>query len=175
MLQYEELRLKLEGLKPEIDDLANALRLEQCRRDLDGLEIKASEQGFWDNMESAQAVLQKISGLKETISRYEKLVADYHDALTLIELADEAGDESLLDECTGAVTGVSGELDEQRLSTLLNGEYDGKNAILTFHAGAGGTEAQDWAEMLYRMYTHWAERHGFEYKILDYLDGTRRD
>ena len=77
MLQYEELRLKLEGLKPEIDDLANALRLEQCRRDLDGLEIKASEQGFWDNMESAQAVLQKISGLKETISRYEKLVADY--------------------------------------------------------------------------------------------------
>ena len=171
MLQYEELRLKLEGLKPEIDDLANALRLEQCRRDLDGLEIKASEQGFWDNMESAQAVLQKISGLKETISRYEKLVADYHDALTLIELADEAGDESLLDECTGAVTGVSGELDEQRLSTLLNGEYDGKNAILTFHAGAGGTEAQDWAEMLYRMYTHWVERHGFEYKILDYLDG----
>ena len=122
MLQYEELRLKLEGLKPEIDDLANALRLEQCRRDLDGLEIKASEQGFWDNMESAQAVLQKISGLKETISRYEKLVADYHDALTLIELADEAGDESLLDECTGAVTGVSGELDEQRLSTLLNGD-----------------------------------------------------
>ena len=77
MLQYEELRLKLEGLKPEIDDLANALRLEQCRRDLDGLEIKASEQGFWDNMESAQAVLQKIPGLKETISRYEKLVADY--------------------------------------------------------------------------------------------------
>ena len=80
-------------------------------------------------------------------------------------------DLSLLDECTQNVEHIEAELESQRLSTLLTGEYDGKNAILSFHAGAGGTEAQDWAEMLYRMYTHWAERHGFRYKILDYLDG----
>ncbi|HBT64360.1 MAG TPA: peptide chain release factor 2 [Ruminococcaceae bacterium] len=171
MLQYEELGLKLEDLKPDIDDLANALGLERCRRDADELEIKASAPNFWDDMASAQSVLQRISGLKETIAQYEKLLSDYQDALTLIELANEEEDDSLLEECTAAVERVQAELSRQRLSTLLTGEYDSKNAILTLHAGAGGTEAQDWAEMLYRMYTRWAERHGFEYKILDYLDG----
>lgn len=171
MLQYEELRLVLEGIKPDIDDLANALNLERCKRNLDELEIKASAPNFWDDMESAQSVLQQISGLKETISGYDKLLAAYQDALTLIELANEEGDQTLLDECTSAVEQVQKDLENQRLSTLLTGEFDSKNAILTFHAGAGGTEAQDWAEMLYRMYTRWSERHGFQYKVLDYLDG----
>lgn len=171
MLQYEELRLKLEDLKPDIDDLAHALGLERCRRDVDELEIKASSPNFWDDMDSAQSVLQRMAGFKETIFGYDRLLTAYHDALTLIELADEEGDESLLDECAAAVDNVQNDLEKQRLSTLLTGEFDSKNAILTFHAGAGGTEAQDWAEMLYRMYTRWAERHGFKYKILDYLDG----
>lgn len=171
MLQYEELRLRLEGLKPEIEDLANALGLERARREAAELEQKAAAPGFWDDMDAAQTVLQRIGGLKSTITGYEELVNSYHDGLTLIELADEEGDESLIDECTASVDKVQATLEEMRLSTLLSGEYDGKNAILTFHAGAGGTEAQDWAEMLYRMYTHWVERHGFRYKILDYLDG----
>ena len=122
-------------------------------------------------MESAQQTTQRAANLKDSIEKYERLVSDYHDTLTLIELADEAGDESLLEECTSGVEKIQHSLEAQRLSTLLTGEYDSHNAILTFHAGAGGTEAQDWAEMLYRMYTHWAERHNFTYKILDYLDG----
>ena len=173
MLQYEELLLKLDGLKPEIYDLANALNLERCRQDLAELELKSAAPDFWDDMEAAQSVLQRIAGLKETISKYEGLVNSFNDALTLIQLADEEGDESLLGECTAAVNQVEKEFEKQRLATLLTGEFDSKNAIMTFHAGAGGTEAQDWAEMLYRMYTRWAERHGYQYKVLDYLDGDQ--
>ncbi|HIW74651.1 MAG TPA: peptide chain release factor 2 [Firmicutes bacterium] len=171
MLEFDELRLRLEGLKPDIDDLAGALGLTQSRKELAELEEKAAAPNFWDDMENAQAILQRSANLKGRVDGYAALVDAYNDTLTLIELANEEGDLSLLEECTAGVDKVQASMEEQRLSTLLSGEYDAKNAILTFHAGAGGTEAQDWAEMLYRMYTHWAERHGFKYKILDYLDG----
>ena len=115
--------------------------------------------------------MQKVSQLKTKVKAYEDLKQDYEDTLTLIELANEENDESLLDEVTKGVDRVIATMEEQRLSTLLTGEYDGKNAILTFHAGAGGTEAQDWVEMLFRMYQHWGERHGFKVKTLDFLDG----
>ena len=171
MLQYEELRLRLENLWPDIEDLANAIGLDQLRREAAELEQRTAADGFWDNMETAQATTQRAAVLKDSIDKYERLVSDYHDTLTLIELADEAADESLLEECTQGVDKIEASMEEQRLATLLTGEYDSHNAILTFHAGAGGTEAQDWAEMLYRMYTHWAERHHYAYKLLDYLDG----
>ena len=91
--------------------------------------------------------------------------------MTLCELGNEAEDETLVPEVEEGFAKLEAEIEEAKLSTLLTGEYDGSNAILTFHAGAGGTEAQDWAQMLFRMYTRWAERHGYSYKILDYLDG----
>ena len=171
MLQFDELRLRLEGIKPDIDDLASALGIEKIKEEIEDLDGKASAEGFWDDMESAQKILQRSSALKAKLADYEALVTEYHDAMTMVELANEEGDESLLADCTADVDKVQSHMEAQRLATLLSGEYDAKNAILTFHAGAGGTEAQDWAEMLYRMYTHWAERHGFKYKILDYLDG----
>ncbi len=171
MLQFEELKLRLENLLPDIEDLKTALGLDRMKRELEELDQKAAAEGFWDDMETAQKVTQRAASLKDSIEGYEKLVADYHDTLTLIELADEEQDTSLLEECTAAVERIASKADELRLSTLLTGEYDAKNAIMTFHAGSGGTEAQDWAQMLYRMYTHWAERHGFTYKLLDYLEG----
>ena len=171
MLQFEELRQRLEGLLPDIQDLSSALGLEQMKKDIEELDAQSASEGFWDDMETAQKVTQRSAALKASVAEYDKLQADYHDTLTLIELADDEGDESLLEECTHNVDQVQAQVEQMRLSTLLSGEYDSKNAILTFHAGAGGTEAQDWAEMLYRMYTHWAERHGYTYKILDYLDG----
>ena len=109
--------------------------------------------------------------LKNKVSAYETLVSGYEDALTLIEMGDEEEDLSILPDAQQEVEKVRKELEEQRLATLLTGEYDANNAILTFHAGAGGTEAQDWAEMLYRMYCRWGERHNFKVKTLDYLDG----
>ena len=171
VLQFEELKLRLENLLPDIEDLKTALGLDRMKRELEELDQKAAAEGFWDDMETAQKVTQRAASLKDSIEGYEKLVDDYHDTLTLIELADEEQDTSLLEECTTAVERIASKADELRLSTLLTGEYDAKNAIMTFHAGSGGTEAQDWAQMLYRMYTHWAERHGFTYKLLDYLEG----
>ena len=171
MLQFEELRRRLEGLLPDIEDLAHAVGIKQMLAETEELDARAAADGFWDDMDAAQKVVQKTAILKAKIESYNRLVADYHDAMTLIELANEEEDASLVDECTESVERIAAEIDKQRLATLLTGEYDAKNAILTFHAGAGGTEAQDWAEMLYRMYTHWAESHGFQYKILDYLDG----
>ena len=96
---------------------------------------------------------------------------DYDDALMMIELADEENDESMLEDCTKSVDSIESKIETLTLSTLLSGEYDGKNALLTFHAGAGGTEAMDWAEMLFRMYNRWGERHGYKVSTLDYLDG----
>ena len=171
MLQFEELRLELERLLPEIEDLADALGLSPMRSEIEQLEHRAAEPGFWDDMENSQKILQRTSMLKNKVQSYEDLKAAYGDTMALIELADEEEDLSLLEEAQQEVQKVKDNLETQRLSTLLTGEYDSKNAILTFHAGSGGTEAQDWAEMLYRMYNRWAERHAFKVKTLDYLDG----
>ena len=171
MLQFEELKLKLENMLPDIKELSGAIGIPQLQREVDELEMRAAAPGFWDNMEEAQKITQRTAALKGKITAYEQLNNDYDDAITLIELANEAEDLSLVEECTTAVDSIAASMEKQRLATLLCGEYDSKNAIMTFHAGAGGTEAQDWAEMLYRMYTRWAETHGFQYKILDYLDG----
>ncbi len=171
MLQFEELRLELENLEPEIRDLADALGLKAMANEVAELDMKASEPGFWDDMEKSQKILQRSSMLKNKIEGYERLQRCYGDTMALIELADEEGDLSLLPEAQEELKKLKEDLEAQRLSTLLQGEYDSKNAILTFHAGAGGTEAQDWAEMLFRMYNRWAERHSYKVTTLDYLDG----
>ncbi|MGX8701753.1 peptide chain release factor 2 [Caproiciproducens sp.] len=171
MLQFEEMKLALQELEPDLDDLAEALGLEGMREEIAKLDEKAAQPGFWDDMSTSQKVLQRSSMLKNKAAAYERLKNSYGDTLALIELANEEGDLSLLPEAQEELKKFQDELEAQRLSTLLTGEYDGKNAILTFHAGAGGTEAQDWAEMLYRMYCRWGERHGYKVETLDYLDG----
>ena len=171
MVQFEELMLSLQALKPDIDDLSDALGMKSMKSEIEQLELKATEPGFWDNVEKSQQVLQKTGALKGKVEAYEALVAKYEDAAALIELANEEEDLSLFEEAQSEVDAVRETLEKQRLQTLLTGEYDKNNAILTFHAGSGGTEAQDWAEMLYRMYTRWAEAHGFKIKEVDYLDG----
>ena len=171
MLQFEELKLALTGLEPELIDLAEALDLEGMKEEVKSLEEKAADPEFWNDMENSQKILRRTSTLKSKIATYEALRGSYDDTLTLIELADEEEDLSLLPDAQADYEAFKKNLETQRLSTLLNGEYDGSNAILTFHLGAGGTEAQDWAEMLYRMYCRWGERHGYNVKTLDYLDG----
>lgn len=171
MIQFEELKLELERTKPEIDDLADALGLKAMESEIQQLENRAAEPGFWDDMEKSQVILQRTSALKNKVEGYNNLVSKYDDTMALIELADEDEDLSLLEEAQSEVEGIKETLEKQRLQTLLTGEYDGNNAILTFHAGSGGTEAQDWAEMLYRMYNRWAEKMNFKVKTVDYLDG----
>lgn len=171
MIQFEELRLQLEALEPDIKELSNALGMDKLKMEIEQLEQRAAQPGFWDDAENSQKILQKTGALKNKVEAYDNLVSSYEDTLALIELANEEEDLSLLEEAQSEFDRVKNDLDAQRLQTLLTGEYDAKNAILTFHAGAGGTEAQDWAEMLYRMYTRWAERHNFKVKEVDYLDG----
>lgn len=115
--------------------------------------------------------MQKLKGLRDKLERYDKLKASWEDLTTLVELAIEEDDESVLDEIKSAYKELCSSLESMKLETLLSGRYDKNNAIITLHAGAGGTEAQDWCEMLYRMYTHWAERHGYRVETLDFLDG----
>jgi len=171
MLQFEEQRLRLEDNRAELKDLGEALGIEKLKEEIPKLESDTAVDGFWNDVENSQKVLQKIAQMKNKVQSYENLVSDFEDTFTLIELADEEGDESLIDEVIAGVDRVLKTMSDIRLTTLLSGEYDSKNAILNFHAGAGGTEAQDWAEMLFRMYMHWADRHGFKFKTLDYLDG----
>ncbi len=171
MIQFEELRLALTSREKDLKELSAALGFGQMKEEIARLDQTAADPNFWNDMAASQKVLQRASMLKNRVAQYESLCADWEDALTLIEMGDEEEELSMLPEAQIAVNDVIGRLEEQMLSTLLIGEYDAKNAILTFHAGAGGTEAQDWAEMLYRMYNHWAERHGYKVKLLDYLDG----
>ena len=171
MILIEEQKQRAEALRSEIEDLGQALALEEKKERAGFLELKSGEPGFWDDMQSSQKILKELRQLQNTIQDYQKLQTDYEDTLTLIDLAAEESDESLAEEIAGTIDDIEQALQNQRLSTLLSGEYDGSNAILTFHAGAGGTEAQDWAQMLYRMYTRYAQRHGFSVKVLDYLDG----
>ncbi len=171
MLQFEELMLVLRNLEPEIVELKEALGYDKLKAEIAELERQATAADFWDDMENSQKVLKKTSTLKAKVNAFDTLHSRYEDSVTLVELGNEEGELELYDEAAAEVEAVKKSLEELRLTTLLTGEYDANNAILTFHAGAGGTEAQDWAEMLFRMYNRWGERHGFKVKTLDYLDG----
>lgn len=171
MIEFEEQRLKLISHENELKALGDALGLEQLKTDIEQLEQRTAQAGFWDDQQKSGEILKQLSAKKSKLENFDSLNVLYDDTLTLIELADEDGDLSLLDEITDSIDQFEEKLSEATLSTLLTGEYDSKNAILTFHAGAGGTEAQDWNEMLVRMYTRWGERHGFSVKMLDFLDG----
>lgn len=171
MLQFEEQRLKLLEYTPQLEELAQALGIDSLKEQLRELDTQSADPNFWGDLAKSQEILQKSRQIKDKLESYESLRAMYQDTLELIELAEEMGDESVLSEVEQNVAEVGSRLETQKLATLLTGEYDGKNAILTFHAGAGGTEAQDWVQMLYRMYTRWAERHGYKWKVLDYLAG----
>ena len=171
MIEFDEYKQKINGLRPILDNVKNALKLNEGAEELSCLEVESSRAGFWNNLENSQKVLQRIKQLKTKKQKYDKLAGDWNDLMALCQMAMEENDESLLPELTQEYKTYSDALEAARLETLLSGEYDDCAAIVTFHAGAGGTEARDWAQMLYRMYTRWAERHGMTYKLLDWLDG----
>ena len=149
MITIDELKAKLGGMKTAVDDLRDALSIEASEKRLAELEHQMTMPGFYDDQARSQKVISEMGEVKNKLERFGKLSTQYEEA----------------------VEGVEKSIDELQLMTMLNGEYDHNNAILTFHAGTGGTEAQDWAEMLYRMYTRWAEAHGYSVEVLDVLDG----
>ena len=171
MLEFEEYKSKLNNIRPALDALKDALKLEAAAKEIEELERMSEMDGFWNDVEKSRKVQKRLKTLKDKTEKYKALCATWDDLMTICEMAIEENDASMLEELQSEYTAFEKELEATRLSTLLTGEYDGNNAILTFHAGAGGTEAQDWASMLYRMYNMWADRHGYKVKLMDYLDG----
>ncbi len=171
MLAFEELKQKLHALLPQLKDIREATGVETLKKRVAELEDQAAQPGFWDDVENSQKIVKETNQMKNKIESCEKLEREYEDVMTMIEIALEEQDESLWDDVKSAADEFMSNLEAEKLATLLSGEYDSKNALLTFHAGAGGTEAMDWAQMLYRMYHMWADRHHFKVKLLDYLDG----
>jgi peptide chain release factor 2 len=135
------------------------------------LEEDMSKDGFWDDQDNSQKVMKEIKLLKDKITSYENITNKYEDIIVLIEIGIEEKDESIIPEVNELIKDYISEYETLRIDTLLSGEYDKSNAIISLHAGAGGTESCDWVSMLFRMYSRWAERKGYKVEILDYLDG----
>ena len=171
MLEFEEYKGRLNAARPTLEVLRGALKLESAQKEIEELEAASEREGFWNDVANSQKVQRRLKQLKDKVESFEKLSASWDDMYTLCEMAIEEGDDSMLPELQSEFADFSEKAEAMRLGTLLTGEYDANNAMLTFHAGAGGTEAQDWASMLYRMYNMWAERHGYKVKVKDYLDG----
>ncbi len=171
LIEYDEYKQKLRELEPELDKLSAALDIEGAKAEAARLDEEMAQEGFWNDLERSQKVQQRLKQLQNKVGRQGKLIAEWEDLTALCEMGQEADDTELLEELKSGFHTLEEKVEESRMATLLSGEYDGHNAILTFHAGAGGTEAQDWTQMLYRMYTRWAERHDFTYQILDYEEG----
>ena len=171
IIQLEEAKRKLSELDAALTELGSALRIDELRRESVELDEKTAEPDFWNDPENSSKVLQRVKTVKGKISRYEALKAKLDDTQVLCEMGIEENDESVIDEVLAEVRAIEAEEEKQRIEVLLSGEYDRNNAILSFHPGAGGTEAQDWAQMLYRMYTRWGEKHGYNVKLIDWLDG----
>jgi len=169
MVQFDDYKQKISGLKPTLDTLKEALKLEEDNKELTELEEQTHKEDFWADIENSQKVFQRIKQLKTKNDKFNALSGAWEDVSALCQMAIEEQDESLLSELESEFKTFAQNLETARLETLLSGEYDSCDVIVSFHAGAGGTEAHDWAYMLYRMYTRWAERHAMEYKLLDWL------
>lgn len=145
--------------------------LDKLKSRLKELEAIQNEPEFWQSLDKAQVINKEAKQIENKLKKYNKLLGDVEDAEVMIELANDAEDETEALNVIGEIKKISAAVDAMRLDTLLRGKYDALNAIITLHAGAGGTEAQDWASMLYRMYTRYAEIKGYTVKVMDLLDG----
>ena len=170
-IAFDSYKQKLNDIKPALEGLAESLNIEGLRNELERLQAMQEAPGFWDNPEKSQQIVMKAKSCESKLERYKQMNALWDDLMTICEMAAEEDDDSMLPELEDGFAKLSADMESCRLQTLLTGNYDRNNALVSFQAGAGGTEAQDWCQMLYRMYTRWAERHGFTYKIMDYQEG----
>ncbi|MFI2858746.1 peptide chain release factor 2 [Paenibacillus sp. JSM ZJ436] len=161
----------LREISKKLTNLRGSLDLDLKQELIENFEEKMAAPDFWDDNEKAQGIIAEMNAVKSSVDKYEKLQQDYDDMVVMIELADEEGDDELVGELGQSVEELVKRLEEFELQLLLNQPYDKMNAILELHPGAGGTESQDWGQMLLRMYTRWAEKSGFKVETLDYLPG----
>ena len=166
-IEFDSYKQKLNDCRPALDGLADSLNLTGLRNELERLHAMQEAPGFWDDPEKSQKIVMKVKQTETKIARYEKMVSTWDDLMTICEMAAEEDDDSMLDELKEGFATLTANMESCRLETLLTGHYDKNNALMSFHAGAGGTEAQDWCSILLRMYTRWAEQHGFVCKVMD--------
>lgn len=171
IIALEDAKYKLIGMRDPVNDLGSALRIDEIKEKIAVLEKETYAENFWSDAENSARVLKEVKQLKDKAEAYHNLVTRLEDAIMMAEMAIEENDETMIDEITSEADEIEKTEAQMRIEVLLSGEYDANNAIVSFHPGAGGTEAQDWALMLYRMYTRWGERHGYNVKLLDWLDG----
>ncbi len=171
IVALENAKRELIALQDEVKELGNSLSIDSVRENVARMEETTQDSEFWNDTEKSTKVLQQIKNGKDKIEAYDTLVSRLEDAIVLAEMGIEENDESCVSDVEAELEFVKKESERQRIEILLSGQYDRNNALVSFHPGAGGTEAQDWASMLYRMITRWAEKHGFTVKLLDWLDG----
>ena len=171
MIEFEQFKSELNTKEEPLKQLEQALDLDNKKKRIAELDRMMEEPDFWADAEKGNKLSTEASHLKDEVEGFLKLKEDYEDIDALIQMGKEEEDASVIPEIKEMLARFSEELENMNTTLLLSGEYDSMNVILRLNAGAGGTEANDWAGILYRMYTRWAERHGFSVKILDYLDG----
>ena len=171
MVELDQFRYRISGYDKQLEGIKKSLDLDNKQKRIEELEADMEAPGFWDDPDKSQKAMKELKGLKDSFEGYDSLKSGLEDINVLIEMADESDDESLVPEIEQEVTSFEEKMEEIRIETLLSGEYDSCDAILTLHAGAGGTESCDWCQMLLRMYTRWAEKHGYTTQIIDYLEG----
>ncbi len=171
MILIDDYKRNLSELKPQIDELAVSTGYDRLSNEIEELEMHTQQPGFWDDRDKRNAIFAKLRGLKskkEGVDELRRLASDFE---TMIELYEEMEDDSMDEEVVQMSEELTAKVENLRLTTLLTGEYDDKSAIVTLHAGAGGTESQDWCEMLYRMYSRYCTRAGYKTQTIDYLEG----
>lgn len=171
MVDFFNQKNKIKEFDDTLKMVADAFDLGSLKARVDDLTKEQHSDGFWDNMAHAGEVNRELKMLETKIQKFEKVRAEVEDVKVLIELAEEADDESEVESVNAEIAGLTDKIEHLRLDALLKGKYDSLNAIITLHAGAGGTEAQDWVQMLYRMYSRYIERKGYQMKVLDLLEG----
>ena len=169
-IEFDSYKQKLNDCRPALEGLAESLNLEGLKNELERLHAMQEAPGFWDDPEKSQKIVKQVKVAEYKVERYEKMLASWDDLMTICEMAAEEDDDSMLDELKEGFLQLEKNMETCRLETLLTGRYDKNNALMSFHAGAGGLEAQDWCSMMYRMYTRWAEQAGFTYKVMDYQE-----
>ena len=172
MILLDELKQEMPELAEQLNEATESLKPEELKKELAGLEEQSMAPGFWDNQENAQKVMKHKKSVEDKLEELQSLTGRLEDLQVMIEMAEEADDEETAAEAKSEKDSLTADIENLKLKTLLNGKYDENNAIISVHAGSGGTEAMDWAEMLFRMYTRWCEKRGYKYKLMDMNDDT---
>ena len=171
MIEYDEYKVKLNNLLPRLAELDQAFDIESAEREADMLTAQSEDPHFWDDMEKALKIQAQLKKAQDKLAKSKKWHSEWEDLMVMCEMGNEEDDDSMLPDLQEGYAKLESDLDTARMETLFTGEYDKNDCMISLHAGAGGTEAQDWTLMLMRMYTRWAERHGFTCEVLDMLDG----